>query len=86
MFSSIVRAVLFRYTDRAFRSRFAIGFLGANFSLPMNPGLAGAVVGLLICLPAAFIAKSHIGIIGAGLAFGAPAGGAVKVGAALDST
>jgi hypothetical protein len=39
---------------QAFFSRFAIGFLGANLSLPVHPVLAGAVAGILIGLPDAF--------------------------------
>src|SRR5256885_15340494 len=63
---------------QAFSSRFAIGVLGANVSLPMHPALGGALVGLLVSLPDAFIAKSYVGIIGTGLLFGALAGWAAK--------
>jgi hypothetical protein len=63
---------------QAFSSRFAIGVLGANVSLPMHPALAGALVGLLISLPDAFIARSYLGIIGTGLVFGALVGWAAK--------
>ena len=67
---------------QAFSSRFAIGVLGTNVSLPMHPALGGALVGLLISLPDAFIAKSYVGIIGTGLIFGAMAGWAAKAWAA----
>ncbi|TLY25305.1 MAG: hypothetical protein E6K63_14080 [Nitrospirae bacterium] len=67
---------------QAFSSRFAIGVLGANVSLSMHPALGGALVGLLISLPDAFIAKSYVGIIGTGLIFGALAGWAAKAWAA----
>jgi len=67
---------------QAFSSRFAIGVLGANVSLPMHPALGGALVGLLISLPDALIAKSYVGIIGTGLIFGAMVGWAAKAWAA----
>ncbi len=63
---------------QAFFSRFAIGVLGANVSLPLHPALAGALVGLLISLPDAFALQSYVGIIGTGLIFGALAGWAAK--------
>lgn len=59
---------------QAFFSRFAIGVLSANVSLPMHPTLAGALVGLLISLPDAFALHSYVGIIGTGLIFGALGG------------
>jgi hypothetical protein len=46
---------------QAFSSRFAIGFLGANLSLPVHPVLAGAVAGVLISLPDAFGLKAYLG-------------------------
>jgi hypothetical protein len=58
----------------AFFSRFAIGVLAANVSFPVHPVLAGAIVGLLISLPDAFVQKSYIGILGTGLVFGALTG------------
>jgi len=67
---------------QAFFSRFAIGVLGANVSLPMHPALAGALVGLLISLPDAFALHSYVGILGTGLIFGALAGWAAKAWAA----
>lgn len=85
----VLMVLLGKHPDRtmamllqAFSSRFAIGFLGANVSLPMHPVFAGAVVGLLISLPDAFIVKSYAGIIGTGLVFGALAGWAAKAWAA----
>jgi len=48
----------------------------------MHPALGGALVGLLVSLPDAFIAKSYVGIIGTGLLFGALAGWAAKAWAA----
>jgi hypothetical protein len=63
---------------QAFSSRFAIGLLAANVSLPVHPGLAGAIVGLLISLPDAFALKSYAGILGTGLIFGAIAGWAAS--------
>jgi hypothetical protein len=63
---------------QAFFSRFAIGLLAANVNLPMNPILAGALVGLLISLPDAFALKAYAGILGTGIIFGAIAGWVTK--------
>ena len=62
----------------AFFSRFAIGFLAANVTLPMHPALAGALVGLLISIPDAIITKTHVPIIATGLIFGALSGWAAR--------
>jgi predicted outer membrane lipoprotein len=67
---------------QAFFSRFAIGVLSANVTLPMHPALTGAVVGLLISLPDAFALHSYAGIIGTGLIFGALGGWVAKAWAA----
>ena len=64
---------------QAFSSRFAIGLLGANLSLPVHPLVAGALAGLLISLPDALGLRAYAGILGTGLLFGALAGLAVKV-------
>lgn len=64
---------------QAFFSRFALGFLGANVSLGVNPILSGALVGFLVSLPDAFGLKSYAGIIGSGLVFGALTGWATKL-------
>jgi hypothetical protein len=64
---------------QAFFSRFALGFLGANVSLRMNPIMTGALVGLLVSLPDAIGMKSYVGVIGSGLVFGALVGLAVRV-------
>jgi len=58
----------------AFSSRFAIGFLAANVTLPMHPALTGALVGLLISIPDAIITKAYVPIIVTGLIFGALSG------------
>jgi hypothetical protein len=58
----------------AFTSRFAIGFLAVNVSLPIHPVLTGALVGLLISIPDAIITKSYAPILITGLIFGALAG------------
>ena len=58
----------------AFFSRFAIGFLAANVTLPVHPAFAGALVGLLVSIPDAVITKSYGPIIVTGLIFGALAG------------
>ena len=62
----------------AFASRFAIGFLAANVTLPMHPAFAGALVGLLISIPDAIITKAYVPIIVTGLIFGALAGWATR--------
>lgn len=58
----------------AFASRFALGFLAVNVTLPMPPALAGAVVGLLVSIPDAIITKTYVPIIVTGLIFGALVG------------
>jgi hypothetical protein len=63
----------------AFSSRFAIGFLAANVTLPAHQVLAGALVGLLVSIPDAIITKSYVPIIVTGLIFGALAGWATRV-------
>ncbi len=63
----------------AFASRFAIGFLAGNVTLPINQILAGALVGLLISIPDAIITKAYVPIIVTGLIFGALAGWATRV-------
>ncbi len=42
----------------AFFSGFAIGFLAANLILPVHPALSGELVGLLVRVPDAVIAKA----------------------------
>lgn len=51
----------------AFLSRFAIGFLIPLVKLPMPPWLIGALVGLLISLPDAWITKSYVPILVGGV-------------------
>jgi len=62
----------------AFLSRFAIGFLAANVTLPMSAIASGALVGLLVSLPDAVITKAYAPIIITGIVFGALAGWATK--------
>jgi len=54
----------------AFFSRFAIGFLAANVTVPFHPALAGALVGLLISIPDAIITKAYAPILITGVIFG----------------
>ena len=58
----------------AFCSRFAIGFLAVNITLPCHQALAGALVGLLISIPDALITKAYAPILITGLIFGTLAG------------
>ena len=62
----------------AFLSRFAIGFLAANVTLPLGAIGSGALVGLLVSLPDAIITKAYAPIIITGIVFGALAGWATK--------
>jgi len=62
----------------AFSSRFAIGFIAANITLPIHPALTGALVGLLISIPDAIVTKTYVPIIITGLIFGALAGWAAR--------
>jgi hypothetical protein len=82
----VLMTVLGKHPDRstgmllqAFSSRFAIGLLGANLSLPLHPVLAGALAGVLISLPDAFALKAYAGILGTGAIFGGLTGWAVKM-------
>jgi len=63
---------------QAFTSRFALGFLGANVTLPLHPVFSGVLVGILVSLPDAFGLKAYGGILGSGVVFGALVGVAVK--------
>ena len=55
----------------AFASRFAIGFIVPLVALPM-PGIAkGALIGLLISIPDAIIARAYAPILGVGVVGGA---------------
>jgi hypothetical protein len=58
----------------AFLSRFAIGFLIPLVHAPMAPWLRGAMVGLLISLPDAWITKSYAPILIGGVVGGAVIG------------
>ena len=62
----------------AFSSRFAIGFVAANVTLPLHPALAGALIGLLISIPDAIVTKAYVPIIVTGLIFGALSGWAAR--------
>ena len=62
----------------AFSSRFAIGFIAANVTLPMHPALAGALIGLLISIPDAIITKAYGPIMITGLIFGVLSGWAAR--------
>ena len=62
----------------AFSSRFAIGFIAANITLPMHPAFTGALVGLLVSIPDAIVTKTYVPIIVTGLIFGALAGWAAR--------
>ncbi len=55
----------------AFFSRFAIGFLIPNVSLPLPMMLTGLLVGLMISLPDAIITKTYGPILGVGMIGGA---------------
>jgi hypothetical protein len=55
---------------QAFFSRFAVAVLAPTVSLPLNPILGGAMVGLLVSLPDAFGLNSYVGVLGTGLLFG----------------
>jgi hypothetical protein len=61
----------------AFVNRFAIGFLTANTLLPVNPILAGAIIGLVLSIPDALITKAYIPILVTGPILGASCGAAV---------
>ncbi len=50
----------------AFASRFAIGFLIPNVTLPVKPWLKGLLVALLISLPDAIITAAYVPILGLG--------------------
>ena len=64
---------------QAFTSRFALGFLGTNVTLPVHPVVTGVLVGILVSLPDAFGLKAYAGIIGSGIVFGALVGAIVKM-------
>jgi hypothetical protein len=66
----------------AFSSRFAIGFIAANVTLPMHPVLTGALIGLLISIPDAIVTKAYAPIIVTGLIFGALSAWAARAWAA----
>jgi hypothetical protein len=62
----------------AFCSRFAIGFLAANVTLPVGAIASGALVGLLVSIPDAIVTKAYAPIILLGILFGALAGWAAR--------
>jgi len=62
----------------AFLSRFAVGFLAANVTLPTGAIVSGALVGLIVSLPDAIITRKYAPIIVTGIIFGALAGWAAK--------
>lgn len=62
----------------AFCSRFAIGFLAANVTLPCHQALAGELVGLLVSIPDALTTKAYAPILITGLVFGALSGWAAR--------
>jgi hypothetical protein len=66
----------------AFFSRFAIGFLATNVSLPFHFAASGAIVGLLVGIPDAIITKAYAPILVTGVIFGALVGWAAKAWAA----
>ena len=55
----------------AFASRFAIGFLIPQLTLPLHPVAGGALVGLLISLPDAIVTHAYAPILATGLLGGA---------------
>jgi hypothetical protein len=61
----------------AFVSRFAIGFLTSNTSMPVNPTIAGLGIGLLISIPDALVTKAYVPILVMGTILGGLCGGAV---------
>lgn len=56
-----------------------LGIRAANVTFPRHPAVSGAIVGLLISLPAAIAMKSYADILGTGLVFGALTGLAVRL-------
>ena len=58
----------------AFLSRFAIGFLIPQCTMPVSGIAKGALVGLLISMPDAVITKGYVPIIGMGVLGGAVIG------------
>ena len=58
----------------AFCARFALGFFAAVTRLPMQPVLAGILVGILTSLPDAIITEAYAPIMVTGIIFGAIAG------------
>src|SRR5580765_6439142 len=62
----------------ALSSRFAIGFLVPNVTLPMNSIVVGGLIGLLISLPDAIITKAYAPILITGVIFGALAAWAAR--------
>ena len=54
----------------AFLSRFAIGFLIPLTKLPLEPWLAGGLIGLLVSLPDAVVTKSYAPILISGVVGG----------------
>jgi hypothetical protein len=62
----------------AFFSRFAIGFLACNVTLPIHQVMSGALVGLLVSIPDAIITKAYAPILVTGVLFGAIAGWASR--------
>jgi hypothetical protein len=62
----------------AFTSRFAIGFLIPLVKMPLPPVAIGALVGLLISLPDAVIAKAYVPILATGIIGGAVIGWAAS--------
>jgi hypothetical protein len=62
----------------AFFSRFAIGLLAANVTLPVGATASGALVGLLVSFPEAIVTRAYVPAVLLGILFGALAGWAGK--------
>jgi hypothetical protein len=82
--ADVLMMLLMKFPDKtqallgAFFSRFAIGFLATNISLPFHFAVSGAIVGLLVSIPDAIITKAYAPIVVTGLLFGALVGCAAK--------
>ncbi len=82
--ADILMMLPMKYPDKtqallgAFFSRFAIGFLATNVSLPFHFAVSGAIVGLLVSIPDAIITKAYAPILVTGVIFGALVGWAAK--------
>jgi len=63
----------------AFISRFSIGFLTANSSLPINPIIIGLGIGFVLSVPDALVTKAYTPILVIGAILGGLCGIAVGI-------